>query len=560
MRSTRGRARLIAMAGALGISTSLAVAVAAPSTATSGHVTAAAAGVTATETVTRSDIQYADDESQPQRDGWFWLPYHQQGSGAEMQIVRDVSSEAHGDGSLHLVARAEGDEVALQRLTATPGTPRLPLSQVVSGSYEVRVSSGAAPRLVIEVNCKESTSYPYGDVRLTYSGPIPEGAGWHTVDVMQGGAQVWTRAGSTAPTTLAAVAQECPIGTIVNYGPWLTSPGDTYVDNVSLNAVTSNFALPVLERVGGSDRQGTACLMAERQYSPFVPSVPAYPYADPWEPSRQARTLVLASDASFPDALTAAPLAAQLDAPLLLNHGSSLDSGCANFLTSDVTAYVVGGEGVVSRAAVAALKKEGLTVVRLGGADRFATAVAVAKELDRRRPDGAAQTLFVASGTDFSDALSAGSPAGAEDGAVLLSAGDRMVRATTDYLASRTDARVYAVGGPAAAAVDLPSADEIVGATRYETATLVADRFFPETTSAAFASGARFPDALTAAAYGGHQSLPVLLVGPDDVPNSVLAWTREHRDTVRGSLLLGGTGAVDQVVQDSLRSQLTPPA
>jgi hypothetical protein len=547
------------MAGALGICASVAVAQAAPSTASRGYIAAAVTPAPVTHVVTRSDIQYADDESQPQRDGWFWLPYHQKGAGGELQIVRDLSPEAHGDGSLHLVARADGDEVALQRLTATPGSPRLPLSQVVSGGFDVRVSSGAAPSFVMEVNCKESTSYPYGDVRLTYSGPVPAGTGWQTVDVVQGGAPVWTRAGSSAPTTLAAVAQECPIGTIVNYGPWLTSPGDTYVDNVSLNTVTSDFALPVLERVGGSDRQQTACLMAERQYSRVEP-VGDPDYTDPWRPRRQAETLVLAGDVSFPDALTAAALAARLDAPLLLNHGRGLDSGCANFITSGVTAYVVGGEGVVSRAAVGELAKQGATVVRLGGADRFETAVAVAKELDRRSPDGTAQTLFVASGTDFSDALSAGSPAGARDGAVLLSAGDRMVRATADYLASRTDARVYAVGGPAAAAVNLPPADEVVGSTRYETATLVADRFFPEATSAAFASGVRFPDALSAAAYGGNQALPVLLVGPDGVPDAVAAWTRKHRDTVRGALLLGGTGAVDRHVQDSLRSQLTPPA
>jgi hypothetical protein len=88
----------------------------------------------------------------------------------------------------------------------------------------------------------------------------------------------------------------------------------------------------------------------------------------------------------------------------------------------------------------------------------------------------------------------------------------------------------------------------------------VADRFFPEATSAAFASGVRFPDALSAAAYGGNQALPVLLVGPDGVPDAVAAWTRKHRDTVRGALLLGGTGAVDRHVQDTLLSQLTSPA
>ena len=44
----------------------------------------------------------------------------------------------------------------------------------------------------------------------------------------------------------------------------------------------------------------------------------------------------------------------------------------------------------------------------------------------------------------------------------------------------------------------------------------------------------QFPDALSAAAYAGNQFLPVLLVGPDGGPNSVLSWAGAHRSWRRG--------------------------
>jgi hypothetical protein len=106
--------------------------------------------------------------------------------------------------------------------------------------------------------------------------------------------------------------------------------------------------------------------------------------------------------------------------------------------------------------------------------------------------------------------------------------------------------------------VTLPASNELVGPNRYETATMVADRFFPSPASAAFASGIGFADALSAAAYGGHLGVPVILVGPDAVPNAVFAYADRHRATLRGSVLLGGTAAVNRLAFDLLLTELTP--
>jgi putative cell wall-binding protein len=185
--------------------------------------------------------------------------------------------------------------------------------------------------------------------------------------------------------------------------------------------------------------------------------------------------------------------------------------------------------------------------------------VKVAQAIDGLRPTGTPQEVFLASGTDFADALSAGAPAGSAKGAVLLTAGEQMAPATSAYLAENPQATVYAIGGPAARAAALPAADELVGGDRYETATLVADRFFPEPTSAAFASGAGFADALSAAAYGGNQRLPVILTAPHSVPKPTGDYVRAHSSTLGGSVLLGGTGAVDAATFDQLSTALAPP-
>ena len=141
------RTRLTAAATVLGLA--VGIGQASPSAARAVEGRTATAVAPATENVTRDDIQYADDESQPRRNGWFWLRYDQRGPGAQAEIARDLSPEAHGDGSLHLVTRTTDDAVAVRRLTAAPGDPRLPLADIASGSFDVLLSSGAAPSFVI---------------------------------------------------------------------------------------------------------------------------------------------------------------------------------------------------------------------------------------------------------------------------------------------------------------------------------------------------------------------------------------------------------------------------
>ena len=133
--------------------------------------------------------------------------------------------------------------------------------------------------------------------------------------------------------------------------------------------------------------------------------------------------------------------------------------------------YVLGGISAVSPAVANAVAALGHPVVRISGSDRFATASQVASTL------GNPGTVFEADGTNFPDALSAGSAAAQAGGVVLLTAGSAQSGPTAAYLAAHPTAKRYAVGGPAAHAD--PAAQAFVGGDRFATSVLVAQAFFP---------------------------------------------------------------------------------
>jgi putative cell wall-binding protein len=220
-----------------------------------------------------------------------------------------------------------------------------------------------------------------------------------------------------------------------------------------------------------------------------------------------ARVAVLARSDSFADALAGTPLAASEGGPLLLTFTSSLPASTASELSRVLpggsTVYLLGGTSAINPSVQSALASMGYSVTRLAGADRYATAVAVAGAL------GNPTTVFEADGTNFPDALSAGSAAARQGGVVLLTAGAKQSAATSGYLAAHPSVR-YAVGGPAAKAD--PGATALVGADRYATSVAVAKMFFNAPLSVGLASGMNFPDALSGGAVTANHGGPILLV------------------------------------------------
>jgi SpoIID/LytB domain protein len=192
---------------------------------------------------------------------------------------------------------------------------------------------------------------------------------------------------------------------------------------------------------------------------------------------------------------------------------------------------------------------------RLAGADRYATAAAVAAKF----PVGA-PVAYVASGEAFPDALAGAARAGALGGPVLLTDPQRLPSATAGALTRLKPAKIVVLGGRSAVSdavltalrpYSVGGATRVAGADRYETAAQVAASFPQGVATVYVASGADFPDALAGAAVAAAGEQPVLLTAPGSLPKSTVdAITRLAPAKV---VVLGGTGAVSTAVEAQLK-------
>lgn len=180
-------------------------------------------------------------------------------------------------------------------------------------------------------------------------------------------------------------------------------------------------------RVAGQDRYATAAAIA-----------------DHWE---SADTVFLATGLAFPDAVTGGPVAGLNDAPMLLTHPDWLPGPTSETLERLQPRRVVllGGQAAIGGGVESLLRERYAEVLRLAGADRYATAEAIA---DWQFPDGT-DVVYVATGLGYHDALLAG-PAALRDGAaLLLVAPDAVPGPTRRAIESLKPERIVIVGGTA---------------------------------------------------------------------------------------------------------------
>jgi secreted trypsin-like serine protease len=197
---------------------------------------------------------------------------------------------------------------------------------------------------------------------------------------------------------------------------------------------------------------------------------------------------------------------------------------------------------------------------RWAGADRYATSVVVSQ---KAFPSGA-NTVFLATGQSFPDALAAGPAAAKFDAPILLTRTDQLPAAVTAELQRLDPSVVYLLGGSAAvspsvaAQVDAATdaqIERLAGSDRYATAAAVAEEAFPDADEVYVATGEGFADALSAGSPGGILGRPVLLTRSGSLPGaSQDQITRLANPDV---ILLGGPSAVGSAVVTELDSLTT---
>jgi putative cell wall-binding protein len=289
--------------------------------------------------------------------------------------------------------------------------------------------------------------------------------------------------------------------------------------------------------VSGADRQSTAVAASQ----------------DAFATAGAAGAVVLARADVFADALAGGPLAAANHGPLLLTSSGVLDpvtkAEIVRVLPIGGTVYLLGGTSALSDSVAAAVVALGDKPVRIAGADRYGTAIAIAGAL------GNPGTVFEASGLNFPDALSAVPAAVVDHGAIVLTDGSSQAAVTAAYLAAHPGNH-FAIGGPAAWAD--PAAIAFAGVDRYATSAAVALAFFPNAAAVSIASGENFPDALGGGPAAGVADQPMLLLNNvGTVAEPIAAYLSTHAGQIAAVQVFGGEAALSDLSLSGVARVLT---
>lgn len=194
-------------------------------------------------------------------------------------------------------------------------------------------------------------------------------------------------------------------------------------------------------------------------------------------------------------------------------------------------------------------------IERLAGSDRYATAVKISQEFA-----SGVERVYLATGLNYADALSAGPAAAHDGGPLLLTAPDHLPDAVRAEITRLDPDEVVLVGGTSAIseAVEQEVADlgptpiRIAGADRYDTSAQIADFAFASAGVAYVANGGNFPDALAAGPAASDAGGPVVLVNgsQDSVDQSTITLLR--RLGVTAIKIAGGTAVVKPGIQSAL--------
>lgn len=296
-------------------------------------------------------------------------------------------------------------------------------------------------------------------------------------------------------------------------------------------------APPTVNRIAGADRYAQAIAVSS---AGFAASDLAY----------------VATGERFADALSTSTVGASRHAPLLLTPRDTLATGLVSELKrlGVKNVVVVGGTEAVSEAVAQALATgSGATVTRIGGVDRFEVSRALIG--DGRFGMPKSTSMFVATGADFPDALTA-APAAVQDGSpVLLVNGgaSALTSVESEFLLDFAVREVTVAGGPVSVSEALLkdftvrfAAERLAGDDRYETGALINHHVFKNATQVFVASGATFPDALSGGVSAGVGHSPLYVTTPECLSPAV--WSEIGRLAPATVTVLGGTSALSPAI------------
>jgi len=294
------------------------------------------------------------------------------------------------------------------------------------------------------------------------------------------------------------------------------------------------------ERLAGPARYDTMCAVAEAT-------------------CQRSDWAVIASGENFPDALAASALAGMLGAPLLITTPDGLCLQCQTEL-QDLqvkNAYLVGGTAALSNRVQTDAEASGISVIRIGGADRAETSLLMAREMKRLHDEVGLATLsdtvFVTNGSSFAGALSVSPYAYANAAPILLTDEDgKLSEAERSFVSSEagfshvvlvcadgfTGAMVESQVSPGASVerIEGEGASGLsVSAAAWECARGMG------LSNLVVCRASAFPDALCAGALAGSKNQVLLMM--DDLSDPAWAALGAYAPQVAQATVVGGLSA-----------------
>ncbi|WP_124726439.1 cell wall-binding repeat-containing protein [Staphylospora marina] len=327
------------------------------------------------------------------------------------------------------------------------------------------------------------------------------------------------------------------------------------------NFVVNSYFIhvPGVKRIAGADRYEVAANISKEMF-----------HDDSGFP------VVIARGDIFPDALSGGPLAFLEDAPILLSDykTQSLPTAIQHEIRrlNPSRAIILGGTGSVGPQVEAQLKNLGIPrIERIDGPNRFAVSAKIADRMIRTMDDQygvVTDTVIVASGLVFPDALSASSPAAVYGLPILQVNKDVVPSEIKTFIQTHPNLKnFFIVGGPGTVSETVKAelektaksrggqVERIGGANRYEVGVNIAERFPMNQALHVFAKGTDFPDALAGGPLAARMIAPMLLTPTDSLAPVVSDYLNRifSKDLY---YILGGIGSVSARVENQLDSTL----
>ena len=281
------------------------------------------------------------------------------------------------------------------------------------------------------------------------------------------------------------------------------------------------------DRISGASRYDTAVEVSKKG----------------WSTSGKA---VIATGGDFPDALSAAPLAAYQNAPLLLTKTDSLPQAVKDELkrlkVTEVT--LIGGQGAISPMVEMELKDLKIKTTRISGKNRYETSVNIAKQMKT------STQAVVATGSTFADALSIAPVAGSQKMPILLTKPNGLPAEVKAHFAAKAYSKTFIIGGKGAVsdstAKEVKNPVRLSGASRYETNSAVITHFKGSFGGQYMylSTGANYPDALAGSVLAAKTKAPLVLTAPNGPNAATVKTVQAQLKTVSGIYILGGEGAL----------------